>query len=128
MFGSTHLYEIHRHPTKDESEATLLVRQGFSIWAFLFHAGWLLYHRLWLEAVLFFAIYVGTVLVGDRYDLSAFAVGAMQIALQFWLAVNANDMRAAALDRRGFELVDVTTGTSELDAERRYYYAHTAHL
>lgn len=128
MFGSTHLYEIHRHPTKDEMDAILLVRQGFSIWAFLFHVGWLLYHRLWIEGTLFLALYVGTVMIGERYDLSPVTIGLMQLALQFWLAVNASDIRAAALERKGFELVDVTTGTSELDAEHRYYYASAARI
>lgn len=124
MFGSSQLYEIYRNPSLPEEEASVLVRQGFSIWAFVFHIGWLLYHRLWLETAVFFALYVGSVLLGERYGLSEMAVGILQLALQVWLAANAADIRAKALERKGFTFEDVSTGTSALEAERRYYYTH----
>jgi len=126
MFRSAQLYEIYRHPSLSEEDATVLVRQGFSVWAFLFHIGWLLYHRLWLEGALFAAIYVGVIAVASTYGMGELAIGVLQIALQFWLAVSASDMEGAALERRGYVLNDVSSGESALEAERRYYYTHEA--
>ncbi|MFZ4125601.1 MAG: DUF2628 domain-containing protein [Rickettsiales bacterium] len=121
MFGSTHLYEVYHHPTKPEEEATVLVRQGFSLWAFLFHGAWLLYHRLWLEAVLFIALLVAAVWVGQQLGWSEMTIGIIQLALQFWLAANASDMRGAALERKGFIFNDVSVSRSAFEAEQRYY-------
>lgn len=127
MFRSAQLYEIYRHPSLNEEDATVLVRQGFSVWAFLFHIGWLLYHRLWLESALFAAVYIGVIALAGNYGVGEIAIGVLQIALQFWLAVSVADMEGAALERRGFVLNDVSSGESPLEAERRYYYTHEAH-
>lgn len=128
MFGSSQLYEIYTHTSLPEEDATKLVRQGFSAWAFLFHIPWLLYQRLWTEALLFTLLYSATIALGDYYSLSDTVVGALQIALQFWLGANASDLRAQALERKNYVLTDVTTGSSALEAERRYYHVHTACL
>ncbi|MBN8543927.1 MAG: DUF2628 domain-containing protein [Alphaproteobacteria bacterium] len=124
MFNSIQLYEIYQHPNKPEEEATVLVRQGFSIFAFLFHGAWLLYQRLWLEAILFTVLLVASVMVGQKLGWSEVSIGIIQLALQCWLAANASEIRGAALERRGFILRDVSTGSNVLDAERRYYYSH----
>lgn len=127
MFNSQQVYEIYRHPSLPEEEAAMFVRRGFAIWAFIFHIGWLLYHRLWIEAAVFTALFVGAVMLGQHYGLSEVAIGGIQLALQVWLAVSAADVEAGALERRGFVLEDVATGASALEAERRYYYSHERH-
>jgi hypothetical protein len=125
MFNNTHLYEVYHHPDLPAEEATMLVRQGISIWAFFFHIGWLIYHRLWLESVVFFILYAGAIILGERLGLSEVTIGILQLALQTWLATSAADIRGHALERKGFALVDVATGKSQLEAERHYYYTHT---
>ena len=76
--------------------APVLVREGFAWSAFLFALPWLLLHRLWIEAV----AYVGVVLLLAAFvpPAAAFAVA---LALQFLLGAHAQDLRRAALARRG---------------------------
>jgi hypothetical protein len=124
MFGATQLFEVYHDASLPDEEAIVLVRQGFSIPAFVFHIGWLLYHRLWIEGAIFMALYVGIVMAGDHYGFSSASLAIGQLALQCLLGANAADIRGLILEHRGFKLVDVATGTSAWDAERRYYYAH----
>ena len=76
----------------------VLVREGFAWAAFFFGVLWLLWHRLWLAALL--------------YLLLAFALGALlpagapgaaaALALQFLLGAHANDLRRRALAHLGY--------------------------
>lgn len=124
MFNSTQFFEVYHHPLKPEEDSIELVRQGFSLYAFVLHGAWLLYHRLWLEAVLFTALFVALVGVGQQLGWSHITIGITQLALQFWLATNAAEIQGAALERKGFVLRDVSTGSNALDAQRRYYDGH----
>jgi hypothetical protein len=126
MFRSVKIFEVYTHPSRDAEDATVLVRQGASAWAFLFHMFWLAYHKLWLETAVFFALYVATILLGQSYGVSETVIGVLQLALQSLLALSAADIRAAALERKGYVLKDITTGASEIEAERFYYYTHAA--
>ncbi|MFO0068549.1 MAG: DUF2628 domain-containing protein, partial [Alphaproteobacteria bacterium] len=97
-----------------------LVRLGFSIWAFLFHVLWLGYQRLWVAFVVFAILYGGAAALGESAGLGPFAIGLIQLTMQFWLAASAADLRAESLERRGYKLVDVASAESQVRAERRY--------
>ncbi|GGC59037.1 hypothetical protein GCM10011504_41570 [Siccirubricoccus deserti] len=74
----------------------VLLRQGFAWGAFLLGPLWLLRHRLWLEAV----IWLGLALLLSGLA-PAWTLPPAILALQFLLGASAQDLRAAALARRG---------------------------
>ncbi|MCB4825163.1 DUF2628 domain-containing protein [Roseicella aerolata] len=86
----------------------VLVREGFSWWAFFLALPWLLVHRLWLEA----AAYLGLVLLLAALVPEAAALPAA-LALQFLLGAHAQDLRRAALARRGRPAAHVVAAPDE---------------
>ncbi|MBK1659782.1 DUF2628 domain-containing protein [Paracraurococcus ruber] len=86
----------------------VLVREGFSWAACLLALPWLLWHRLWLEAI----GYLGLILL-----LAAFvprdAALPVAVALQFLLGAQAQDLRRAALTRRGRPAAHVVAAPDE---------------
>ena len=115
------LYTIHDRPPRREGEAprTRLVREGFSLWAFLFAPVWLAVKRLWLA------------LLG--YVLAAVALGfavpeplapVVAFAFQLLFALHARDIERWTLRRRGYVLRGVVAGTDAEDALLRALTAH----
>ena len=78
------------------TRAPVLVREGFAWGAFLFALPWLLLHRMWIEAV----AYLGLVLLLAAFVPEAAALP-VALALQFLVGALAQDLRRAALARRG---------------------------
>jgi len=48
------------------SERAVLVRDGFSLLAFLVAPLWLLWHRLWVETLLYFAVALALAALGKH--------------------------------------------------------------
>jgi hypothetical protein len=97
------------------------VREGFSWVALLVPLVWLLYHRMWIEFVVLILVYVGLQLAfgGDAQGqaLTAWAV----LAISVLFAFEANDLRTASLERRGYRLAGVVSGRDRVDAERAFF-------
>ena len=62
------VYTVHlrRHGLMPERDL-VLVREGFSWWAFLFTSLWALWHRMWWEALGLFAIVLGAGFVAEYF-------------------------------------------------------------
>lgn len=86
----------------------VLVREGFAWGAFLFALPWLLVHRLWIEAI----AYIGAVLLLAAFVPQAAALP-VALALQFLVGAQAQDLRRAALARRGRPAVHVVAAADE---------------
>jgi len=87
----------------------VLVREAFSWGAFLFGPFWLLAHRLWLAALLWFVAVPAAALL-----LPAGAAAVLPV-LQFLLGCHARDLLRRALARRGYTEAHVVV---ERDGER----------
>ncbi|RYJ00386.1 MAG: DUF2628 domain-containing protein [Acetobacteraceae bacterium] len=99
-----------RRARRIEGRLPALVPEGFAWLAFLFGLPWLLWHRLWLEAV----IYVGLLaILAALLPVKLLPVAAL--AVQWLLGAEAQDLRRAALARRGFRQAHVV---AEQDADR----------
>lgn len=98
------------------------VRDGFHVWAFLFGPLWLLWNRLWIEALLVFA---AMSLIGVATTLS----GAPQVApwlsllLSVFVGLEGPALRLAAYRRRGWKDAGVVIAGNAGDAEIRHVYA-----
>jgi hypothetical protein len=80
----------------------VLLREGFAWGAAIFGPFWLLRHRLWLEA----AIWLGLALLVAGLA-PGWAVLPAGLALQFLLGDSAQELRGAALARRGYALANL---------------------
>ncbi len=122
MFRSTTIYTVHENPDRDEpSERMILVREGFSFWAFLLGLLWLLANRLWIPAILYVLFIVALMEGGARLGMGETMLSVWQVGSQVLLGLLAHDLQRWQLARRGYALRDVVVGESELLAERRAY-------
>jgi hypothetical protein len=119
MFNRLNTYTVHISPKpQDPAE---LIREGFSIWAFIFGALWLFYYRAWNMGLVLLGF--GLVCYGleARLGMDESLIAALQFGIQLWAGFEAADWRRAALARRGWRLVDVICETTEDRATLRYY-------
>jgi len=114
------VYSVYEPPAEASdlvarAEALVFVKEGFSWPALLLPGLWLLYRRLWVAFALFLLL----------LGLLAWALGPSEegqsllewltLGIAVLLAFEANDLRAAALERRGYALAGIAIGPG-LDA------------
>jgi hypothetical protein len=87
-------------------EGSMLVADRFAPWAFAFPVVWLLFNRLWIEALVAFALsLVSTMMIANS---ALFWPGlALGVALSAITAMEGRNWRAAALVCRGWQMVDL---------------------
>lgn len=116
------IYTVHVHPDRTEpSERVELVREGFSLWAFVFTAFWLLYQRLWIPFLIYCALLFYILEIGKRTGLNELTITILELGLHLLLAVSAHDLQRWGLARRGYRMKGVVVGESELRATQRVY-------
>ena len=106
--------------TPDERAANArLIRDGFGFLAFLVPLFWFLFHRMWIEALLTFALMLAIGLADDWMGLG-WAATATTLLLSLLVGLEASSLRAAALSRRGWRQWGVVEARSRAEAEMRY--------
>jgi hypothetical protein len=99
-------------------EELVVLRDGFSFLGFLFPPLWLLWHRLWVEAAMAFAVLLG---VGAVERLGGLAISApLSLLVSIFVGLEGNGLRISAWRRRGWLEAAVVDARSEDDAETRY--------
>jgi hypothetical protein len=105
---------------RDASEEELsFVRDGFSWLAFLFPPLWLVWHRLWVEAVVAVAVLMAAAALGRVEGLSL-AGSLLTLLVSVFVGLEGNAMRVAARERRGWEVEAVIDADDEEGAGTRY--------
>ena len=119
------LYSVYEPPSEaqdleDRADSLVFVKDGFS-WPALFVPGlWLLYRRMWLELVLFLSLPGAWLGVRpERRGQTMF--GWLGLALVVLFAFEANDLRRAALERRGYRQMGIGGRRSRDDAELAFF-------
>ena len=115
-------YVVMEPPAANADEAAMravMVRDGFSVIAFLVPLVWLLWHRLWIEAILLFAASVAVVAAGQALGL-AFIGGALSFILSVYVGLEGAALRIGALRRRGWREWGAVEAGSVAEAEIRY--------
>ena len=97
----------------------VLVRDAFSVLAFLLPPLWLLWHRLWIEAALVFALGVGLTALGEVAGLG-FAGAVLSLLVSVCVGLEGAALRVNALRRRGWHEWGVVEASDPAEAEIRY--------
>ncbi|HSB58838.1 MAG TPA: DUF2628 domain-containing protein [Methyloceanibacter sp.] len=120
------LYSVYEPPgeardPEERAEALVFVKDGFS-WPALFVPGlWLLYQRMWLELVLFVALFALLGWVFGPSDQAQTVLGLLSVAIIVLFAFEANDLRGAALERQGYTQIGTAIGTRRDAAEAAFF-------
>jgi hypothetical protein len=122
------VYTVHEPPQRmaDDSvnaERFAFVRDGFSIWAFLFAPLWMLWHRMWIMLLVYVVLAGGLESVARGAGASSFAVSLVGLLIALLVGIEAGSLRRFTLDRRGWKNVGVVSGDDLEDAERRFFDA-----
>jgi Protein of unknown function (DUF2628) len=122
------VYSVYEPPTQapdlaERADRLAFVKEGFSWIALLVPVLWLLYYRMWIELILLVLVYVGLQLAFGTHTGGATLVGWASLAIAVLFAFEANDLRAASLERRGYRLAGVASGRDRTEAERSFFRA-----
>ncbi len=116
------IYSVQTLPWSAASDGdVVLVREGFNWFALIFGPFWALWHGMWRTAIALLAI--GAVLggLGALFAVTPDVMSVFQLLVQIGLGVWGNDLRRAALARRGYVERTVVCGRNRDEAEQRYF-------
>ena len=115
------LYSVYlRDHGRDPARDLMFVKEGFSWPAFAFTFLWALASRMWWEAMALFAVVALAGWGVAQFGLSEGFEAATSLGLACAIGLVGNDLRRAALDRRGFQEVAVVSGRNADEAMRRF--------
>jgi len=120
------VYSVYEPPTQapeivERAERLEFVKEGFSWPAVLVPILWLLYYRMWIEFILLALVYVALHLAFGTSAAGQNLFGWASLAIAVLFAFEANDLRAAALELRGYRLAGVASGRDRIEAERSFF-------
>jgi hypothetical protein len=123
------VYTVHEpqkpgQTVQARAENIVFVREGFTLWGFLFGPLWLLYNRLWFEfvAALLLAGSVAAGLVEAGLQQQQ-AVAIADLLLALIVGFEGNDLVRWRLARKGYVFVASVAGKTLLECERRFFDA-----
>jgi hypothetical protein len=96
-----------------------VIRDGFSFWALLFPFIWLLWHRLWFEAILVLAAGVVAAFIAGSPGFEIIG-SALAVLIRLYMGLESNNLRIMALRRRGWRDAALIEAGSRESAELRY--------
>lgn len=101
-------------------EKAVLIRDGFSCWAFVLPVIWLLVHRLWIEALAALALMLAAGALATQLGSHPMMGAALSLLTQIAFGLEAANLRVAALRRRGWSLWGPVEAANRREAELRY--------
>jgi hypothetical protein len=96
----------------------VLLKEGFSFFAFLFSGLWFLYHRMWVEFLALILINITFAFLGNFS--SDFDKIFLEVAFIFILAINANHWLCDHLRKKNYQFVGLVFGTNCENAKLRF--------
>jgi len=112
-------YVVMEPPGRAGAGEAVLVRDGFSWLAFFFPPLWLLWNRLWMEALAVFLLLGLLAALAEAAGLGP-AGGALGLLVSLFVGLEGNGLRIAALRRRGWLEAGVVEAQTLADGEIRY--------
>ncbi len=120
------VYTVHQPPLRateaaSDPERFTFVRDGFSVWAFLLSALWMLWHRMWLVLAIYVAVTVGLETVLRYASIGSLILSLVGLLISLLVGIEAATLRRFTLARRGWKNVGVVSAYDLEDAERRFF-------
>ncbi|MGV1015003.1 MAG: DUF2628 domain-containing protein [Methyloceanibacter sp.] len=117
------VYEPPKAPADlaERADRLAFVKEGFSWPALFVPALWLIYQRMWIELVIFLAIFAVLPFAFGLDRQNEELIGWISFGLLVLFAFEANDLRSAALERRGYRLAGVAMGRDRTEAELSFF-------
>lgn len=112
----TRIYTVHLLDNADP----VLVKQGFSWPAFFLAVPWALFHRMWWVAAAFVILQIALAAIFVAAGLSELQQGIVTLVVAIAIAAAADELRRYALNRRGYDFVDVVVEENRERALRRF--------
>jgi hypothetical protein len=100
-------------------DKAILVRDGFTFFAFLFTALWFFAHRLWLAGLGVLVVVVAFGILVDQLTLTPLAGIAAHLLIGSLIGLEASSLRRWTYARRGMPVVDIVTGIDYEEAESK---------
>lgn len=100
-------------------DRAILVRDGFTFFAFLFSALWFFAHRLWLAGLGVLVLVIAFGLIVGQLNLTPLASVAAQLLIGSLIGLEASSLRRWTYARRGMPVVDIVTGIDYEEAESK---------
>ena len=116
------IYAVYARDGSDVG-ASLFVKEGFSVGAFLFNVMWFVYHKMWIESVLVLLLLLFVRYTGAFLNVQPFHT-VLCAAASVLCGVIGNDLRQFLLLRRGYRHRASIVASSTNEAKFRLY----AHL
>ncbi|RUW31854.1 MULTISPECIES: DUF2628 domain-containing protein [unclassified Mesorhizobium] len=114
------IYVVMERPAgSNKAEDAVLVRDGFTWLGFLLSPVWLAWHRLWIEALLTFAVAAILSVLGEKLGLE-WAGSALSLLVSLYIGLEGQGLRISALRRRGWREWGVVEAGNLGGAEARY--------
>jgi hypothetical protein len=120
------IYTVHEPPLRatdpfPDPQRYVFVRDGFSIWAFLVAALWMLRHGMWLVLLIYLVVSVGVEAALRVAGVPSGILAIVGLCISLLVGIEASTLRRFTLARRGWRNVAVVSGHDLEDAERRFF-------
>ena len=116
------IYSVQTLPWSSSSDGdVVMIVEGFSWPALIFGPFWALWHGMWRTAIVLLVIGAAIGGLGAGAGFAVDLVSVFQILVQIGLGLWGNDIRRAALARRGYVERAVVAGRDGEEAEHRYF-------
>lgn len=117
---ATHIYTVHERGAPENGD-TIFVREGFSIFAFIFGVLWLWFHRAWFAGGMLLIAVALLALLPQWTGMDLILSAGLRLVIGFGVGVFGFDLWRDALDRRGYDFKGVVAAGSKEEAELRYF-------
>lgn len=107
---------IKRNPAGKIADIILL-KEGFSFYAFLFGPFWFFYHKMWQEFIVLLAVNIAFGLSGNPSDFGNIF---LEISLLLIVAFNATYWRGEYLKKNNYEFTGLIFGSDLANAKLRF--------
>lgn len=123
IFNGEKIYNVFIKPDLYNSyEDAVVVREGFSIIAFLFHIFWALYNKVWWVAIFAASIILVTQYLLKYEYISPEIMNILQLATFLWIGLEASNLVEESLEKRGYVLADMVVARSKDTALVEYIH------
>jgi Protein of unknown function (DUF2628) len=122
------VYTVHEPPLRavdaaPDPERFVFVRDGFSVWAFLFSVLWMLWYRLWLVLLIYVIVAAGLEAGLRAAGIPGPLLGLVGLLLSLLVGIESATLRRFKLARSGWKNVGVVSGDDLEGAEQRFFDA-----